>query len=146
MFEPRPTRRTWRDRGCRCLLLLLGAASIWGCGGRAGLEPDEDVTGIAGQFGAGGALAAGGRGGGQSGAMMVIDSPGFGAPMTLPPCVPGFRESSAGGRECTFVHERLCYEDEVTACACACPTGGRCIIGGFLDPVGPFPVTCSRLQ
>lgn len=139
MFEP-GLRRAWLDRW---FLLWLGGASIGGCGGRAALEADGEVTGVAGQFGAGGGVAAGGNSGNGGGSAMVMDPPEFGTPMTLPPCVPGFRESSADGRECTFIHERRCYEDELTACACACPMGGRCIIGGFLDPENPFPVSCS---
>ena len=100
---------------------------------------EDDEMGSAVELGAGPEVAAGGTG--------VQSRPVGNQPeaMALPPCVPGFRPSSANGRECTFVHERRCYEDEVTACACACPMGGSCIIGGFLDPEGPFPVSC-RLQ
>lgn len=141
MLERGLTRRVRHDRRRRAVLLLLVAASIWGCGGRAALEAEEDVTGSAGQTGAGPDVAAGGNEG--QGSPMVPTTPPDG--VVLPPCVPGFRASSANGRECTFIHERLCYEDEVTACACACPMGGSCIIGGFLDPEVPFPVSC-RLQ
>lgn len=122
------------------MLLFLGSASIWSCGGRAGLESDgEDTTGFAGQSGAENEVAGGGRGGAQGRPEGVLDL----EPMVQPPCVLGFSESRAGGRECMFVHDRRCYEDEVLACACACPMGGRCVIEGFLDPEGPFPVRCA---
>lgn len=99
------------------------------------------MTGAAGQPSAEPEVAAGGTGV-QSEPVVPTTPP---AGVVLPPCVPGFRASSGSGRECTFIHERLCYEDEVTACACACPMGGSCIIGGFLEPEVPYPVSC-RLQ
>ena len=143
MLESGLTRRAWHCLQRRwSVLLLVGGASFWGCGGRAALEAEEEATGVAGQSGAG--IAAAGSGGTPGGPVVELDDPSaYGTSMVLGPCVLGFRQSSARGRECTFVHERRCYEDDLAACACACPMGGQCVIGRYLNPEGPFPVTCS---
>lgn len=63
----------------------------------------------------------------------------------LPECVPGFRRSRARGRSCSFVVDERCYEDQRSACACACPTSGTsvCVAGGLLSALDqPLPVSC----
>jgi hypothetical protein len=69
------------------------------------------------------------------------------AATVLPPCEPGFQQSDADGRNCKYRFDSLCYEDETSVCACACPRSGNssCVISGFLGlPDQPLQVTCNR--
>lgn len=64
----------------------------------------------------------------------------------LPPCDPGFQQSEANGRSCKYRFDGLCYEDETSVCACACPRSGNssCALSGFLgDPNQPLQVRCN---
>jgi hypothetical protein len=66
-------------------------------------------------------------------------------PTALSECVPGFRRSQARGRTCSFLVAERCYEDQRSACACACPSSGSsvCVAGGLLSPLDqPLPVSC----
>ena len=66
-------------------------------------------------------------------------------PTALSECVPGFRRSRARGRNCSFLVAERCYEDQRSACACACPSSGSslCVAGGLLSPLDqPLPVSC----
>jgi hypothetical protein len=113
---------------------------VLGCGARA--EGDE-----------GNAEPAQARpGGGGTGAASTQPPPVNDATVfdrvVLGKCEPGFSASAAGRRQCTYVVQRSCYEDVMSACACACTSmaQSRCIVGGFLnDGDEPLSVTCSSL-
>ena len=124
----------------RCLApLLMGTGLCLACGGRASVgEGDEDG------FGGGGSQAPMGRSG--AGGSRVPQTPRPDDPFgtsVLGECEPGFPEGTRNGRDCEYIHEGLCYEDQESACACACPSGNsRCIIGGFLSS-DPLTVNCQ---
>jgi hypothetical protein len=113
------------------------------CGGRAFVgEGDED--GFGGTPGAGGSQAPMGRSG--AGGSREVRNPRPDDPFgtsVLGECELGFPEGTGNGRDCEYIYERLCYGDQESACACACPSGNsRCIFGGFLSS-GPVTVRCD---
>jgi hypothetical protein len=132
------------------LSALLVGGLLFGCGARAILEEAEDdaegSAGRAGEVGVGGTGSSRPAGSGGTGAPnnprptdpIILD------PERLPTCVPGARVPGGRGQECTFTHDRRCYEEQAMACACACPRGGLCIIGGFPSPEEPVPVSCVQ--
>jgi hypothetical protein len=126
----------------RCVVTFL-VVTLIGCGARAfpdgGEEgPPEGGNGVRGQGSGSPSGAAGTRATQDPGPAPPV---GY-QPTPLPACEPGFREGSGDSRECNFVYDRLCYEDENVACACArCPSQG-CLFRGFLNPDGPQNVSC----
>jgi hypothetical protein len=139
--------------GARRVLLrgraLWLAALLSGCGARAQVDasPDEEEIGTSGASAEGGA---GGRGGAGAAGVGAAPTVGPAGPIdlggvVLPDCEPGFSMSAAGSRECTYLYQGGCYEDPISACACACQNladNRGCIIGGFLNPSAPQTVSC----
>lgn len=119
--------------------------TLLGCGARALPEGGEEDP----FEGGGGSSGGGGRSSGSQGGAAGTRNPGqvpqFGSPATpLPACEPGFRPGTRADRECNFVYDGLCYEDENVACACARCTGQGCQFAGFLNPDEPQTVSCRR--
>jgi hypothetical protein len=128
----------------RVAALVLGAA-LFGCGARAAVDGSPDPEDEAGRAGSAGSPGAGGAagGGGREFPVAPVGPIDLGG-VTLPDCVPGEPQSSAGSVACTFLSDGACYDDPVMACACACRgrEESRCIIGGFLNPDEPQRVRC----
>ena len=70
-------------------------------------------------------------------------------PTQLPHCDPEFREkygfvtADARGRECNWTDGKLCFEDKVPACACACKSADSICLSEFPEPGGRVPVLCN---
>jgi hypothetical protein len=118
-----------------------------GCGGRAIPGSDEDD----GEPSA--PESVGGRG--TTPQRMSPGSAGRPAPLDfpetmLPDCQPGFQSRGPGDRRCRYTFEGLCYEDEQSVCACACPRAGSeatCVFAGGLigEDDRPIGVVCQAL-
>jgi hypothetical protein len=154
MAKPRSSAAA-QPPGARHVLLrgsaLWLAALLSGCGARALVDasPGEEEIGTSGASAEGGAGGRGGSGAGGLGAAPTVDpaEPIDLGGVVLPDCEPGFSISAAGARECTYLYRDDCYEDPLSACACACQSladNRGCIIGGFLNPDSPQTVSCIQ--
>jgi len=120
------------------LAFALGVLAL-GCGGRSAVTGDGGDDGEVGTDDPT-ATSVGGRGN------MSAGSPGSAGrptrpldfPETVAPCELGFRSRGPGERRCNYTFEGLCYENEVTACACAC-AGAICVIAGS-QTLGDAPI------
>lgn len=137
--QMRSCQRSWRvlaRLGPLGALLMACAAS---CGGRAALdggEYDDDAPG--------GAMMSSPNGGTTfQGTESPAGRPASEFPSRTVRCEPGFRSSGSAEGPCNYLFDGLCYENEDTACACACP-GSLCVIAGrqTVDN-GPLAIVCQ---
>jgi hypothetical protein len=109
------------------------ASSLAGCGGTVRTDGDVEEPGPVNRDPEPPTGTPGGGGGGGGSDDHEVD---------LPQCKLGVKQAEA--ESCKFLYEGRCYEEQLEACACACPrkTGTTCI-SGLPDDEVPTDVLCS---